>query len=139
MMKNSDIYNIQDLKLTQYANPCVYVLKNKKKERITVFRVDKLDDKVTVNIFNQFKQWLDEECDPLDYIERRYLKSVIRPFIHRVEYVVKTPFDNNKSERIVIMMKDNDGCFYFPSIKKGTMYKGMDPGRKYTLHELKIY
>ena len=145
-VKNRDMYDIENLKLVSYT-PYIHLLKDKKSgEMVASFRVDKLDDNITVNVFNQFKKWLDEECDPLDHVERKYLRAVIRPFIHKIDYIVKEESDYNEfieesshNEFIIIMMKDSSECITFPKFEKGTMYKGMELYRKYSLSELKLY
>lgn len=83
----------------------------------------------------------------LDDVEKEYLSSVIRPFRNRVIYIakgetVKTYSPNAKIyECIYIMYKDSSkkqNPFYmgFPCFEKGTMYKGMELDKKYTLKEL---
>lgn len=74
----------------------------------------------------EFKEILDEQ-------EKEYLSAVIRPFKGRVDYIKK--FDITGKECICIRLK-NDEYIDFPYFKKGTMYKGMYRGKKYTLKEL---
>ena len=73
----------------------------------------------------------------LDEVEKRYLSNVIKPFRNRIEYIAK--YIGKYGEYISIIYKDlNDKTFSmaFPSFKKGTMYKGMEIGKRYTLEEL---
>ena len=83
----------------------------------------------------------------LDDVERKYLGNIIKPFRDRIIYIakaetVKTYSPNAKVyECIYIMYKDSSkkqNPFYmgFPCFKKGTMYKGMELDKKYTLEEL---
>lgn len=69
----------------------------------------------------------------LDEQEREYLSSVIRPFRHKVEYIVK--FDCLPEEYISIWLP-HDEVINLPCFKKGTMYKEMGKCKKYTLEEL---
>lgn len=71
----------------------------------------------------------------LDEKEREYLSYVIKPFRDSVTYFYKRRYENDELEWIKIEMK-NDDVMYFPKFKKGTMYKGMELNKKYTLEEL---
>lgn len=74
----------------------------------------------------------------LDEAEKRYLSNVIKPFYNTVKYICK--YDNgSKYQYIYIYYYELDGSgrfIEFPSFKKGTMYKGMESEKKYTLDEL---
>lgn len=69
----------------------------------------------------------------LDDVEKEYLSAVIRPFKNRISDIVKRNFDSEKS---YIVIHINSESFYFPYFKKGTMYKGMEANKEYTLKEL---
>lgn len=71
----------------------------------------------------------------LDEEERRYLKNVIRPFKDKISYICKNQTVISKSEWIRLVLKA-DLCIEFPCFENGTMYKGMEVGKKYTLEEL---
>lgn len=75
------------------------------------------------------------EKEILDEHEREYLSSVIRPFRHKVEYIVK--FGYSPKEYISIWLP-HDEVIDLPCFKKGTMYKGMEKNKKYTLEELSL-
>ena len=84
-----------------------------------------------------FRRWLDQEhVEPiLDDAEREYLSAVIRPFRDMVMYLIKS------DEIIVISFKyksgDNQWSYDVAHLPYfGTMYKGMEVGRKYTIEEL---
>ena len=81
-----------------------------------------------------FRKWLDQEhVEPiLDDTERAYLSAVIKPFRNRVKYIKK--IDYACEEYIHIQL--NSEWTILPHFRKGTMYKGMEVGRKYTLEEL---
>ena len=73
------------------------------------------------------------EKEILDEEEKEYLSNVIKPFRDKVEYIVKKIFENEEYIKIVIK-KDSD--LFFPNFKKGTIYKGMEEEKEYTLEEL---
>lgn len=81
-----------------------------------------------------FANWLEQEYKPpiLDDIEKAYLSAVIKPFRKRVECVRKIVL--KKEEFLKIHMEDE--TISFPFFAKGTMYKGMEAYRDYTLKEL---
>lgn len=89
--------------------------------------------------------------NPLDEVEKEYLRNVIKPFRKNVCYIAK--ICNNDRSRIVIgyhnidniesmeefkgYIKGTTKIISFPWFKNSTgMYKGMEPGRHYTLVEL---
>lgn len=75
----------------------------------------------------------------LDDIERRYLSNFIKPFRDRVGVITK--FNCGDYEKLMIEVKimnskyKYDGCC-LPRFKNGTMYKGMELNKGYTLEEL---
>lgn len=69
----------------------------------------------------------------LDQKEKEYLSNVIKPFREKVECISKLE-DVSGAELIVIWTEC--GQIYFPDFKKGTMYKGMELEKEYTLEEL---
>ena len=80
-------------------------------------------------------KWLLEETkEPvLDEVERKYLSDVIKPFEHRVSYIVKRM--NGSGYHIAIIVNNID-VINLPYFTHNTMYKGMTVGRKYKLKEL---
>lgn len=80
----------------------------------------------------QLREWLLSEHQILDDAEKRYLKGVIRPFRNEVLSIRKLSF---VSEQIVIQMKSYIEI-KLPCFEKGTMYYGMEDGKKYTVEEL---
>lgn len=66
----------------------------------------------------------------LDDAERRYLSAVIRPFRNNVEKICKN--SSKGRERISF----GKSYFFLPDFEAGTMYKGMENNRWYTLEEL---
>lgn len=73
----------------------------------------------------------------LDDVEKEYLSTVIKPFRNRIKHFYKYPCANGDCEAIAAITKE---CDYldFPRFKKGSMYKGMELSRKYSLEELGI-
>lgn len=80
-------------------------------------------------------RWLAEEFkEPvLDEVERKYLSDVIKPFGHRVSYIVKRL--NGRGYYIAIVVNNFD-VMILPYFTRNTMYKGMTVDRKYKLKEL---
>ena len=73
----------------------------------------------------------------LDETEKRYLSNVIKPFRNKIEYIAK--YIDEDGEYISLTCKDSYHRTFaraFPSFKKGTMYKGMEIGKRYSLSEL---
>ena len=79
---------------------------------------------------------MEEEYDPkiLDEKEKEYLSAVIKPFRNDVEYIEKRIFSTG-AEYIRICLTE-DETVNFPNFKRGTMYKGMEANKCYTLEEL---
>lgn len=76
----------------------------------------------------------------LDDVEKEFLSAVIKPFRNRIEYVCKYKI-NDDYERLYIKVSDDesdDERVIFPQFERGTMYKGMKPGRKYSLGDLSL-
>ena len=73
----------------------------------------------------------------LDAAEKKYLSAVIKPFRNKV-YAIAKYDDGNDYYYIQIMIKQNVYFEYidFPYFKKGTMYKGMELKKEYTVEQL---
>lgn len=76
----------------------------------------------------------------LDDVEKEYLSNVIKPFRHRIKYFFKFPCANGDYEAIAAVMKGRDyyDSLSFPKFKKGSMYKGMELTKEYSVEELGI-
>ena len=84
-------------------------------------------------------EWLKQEYkEPiLDDAEREYLSAVIKPFRDRVKSISK--HESLEKEWVTITMeKGRLDDFDLPRFPKGTMYKGMEPNKEYTLKELDL-
>lgn len=82
----------------------------------------------------KYETVFDRKEEVLDAAEKRYLAGVIRPFRDKVKYIYKERVWSNDREFINIILKED--TLDLPYFKKGTMYKGMETGRNYTLEEL---
>lgn len=84
--------------------------------------------------------WLDMEHKEqiLDDAEKRYLSAVIRPFRNSVNYICKIEsIMRNGSQFIKISTGADDyDSIFLPFFASGTMYKGMEAGKHYTLEKL---
>ena len=69
----------------------------------------------------------------LDDKERRYLKTVIRPFKNKISHISKE--DCYDGECYISIELENEDI-NLPYFKKETMYNGMEEDKKYTLKEL---
>lgn len=85
-----------------------------------------------------FLSWLEEEYVPeiLTEREKAYLSAVIKPFRKDVECIMKFERLSAEKEFIHIFMKDSYDTCTLPDFGKGTMYKNMRRGKRYTLEEL---
>lgn len=106
-------------------------VKEEDNKRVYKLKLGKLDWKNFYNIDNDVYLCIKKE-EILDDIEKEYLRAVIRPFRDRVKYIGKN--FSNGSEYISINV--NGEWVIFPYFKKGTMYKGMEINKKYSLEEL---
>lgn len=84
----------------------------------------------TIEVENGFIQ----EKEILDDTEKRYLKSIIRPFKNKVSHISKE--DCYDGDCYISIELDDTERINLPYFKKGTMYNGMEENKKYTLKEL---
>ena len=87
--------------------------------------------------------WWEEYKEPvLTDKEKEYLGAVIKPFRDRIKYIKKIDIYlgcNKDAEYIFGDLGNEDyvvDAFSLPYFPKGTMYKGMETDKKYTLKEL---
>ena len=84
----------------------------------------------------KYETMFERKEEILDEVEKKYLADVVRPFRSKVRSVYKmAPICSNK-EFINIQLRDEN--FTLPYFKKGTMYKEMQTGKRYTLEKLGI-
>ena len=135
-MKNKEKYNLNKLEIKTTETFGGY--------KIEVFCEDKVIYKRIYLIDNDSKKikgffnWLEQEYKPpiLDDVEKAYLSAVIKPFRKDIEYIVKFKRYSDKKEYIYMTMKKDDDYCALPVFEKGTMYKGMEANKRYTLEKL---
>ena len=109
--------------------------------------VNKLDKNMRLRTCNNYyiEDILDWMAQPykepiLDDVEKSYLRSVIKPFRGRVNYIYKTRCGGKGYFiRIVVrstILPSGLDSMYFPVFTEDTMYKGMVLNKTYTLKEL---
>ena len=132
-MKNKEKYDLNTLKIEW--TPLMF------KKRLFTVKV-KRDDSIIFSKkmkpsetgISAYNAWLEAEYKPpvLDDVEKAYLSAVIKPFREKVGHVKK--IDCGKKEFLKIYLEDDN--IPFPLFTKGTMYKGMECEKEYTLEEL---
>lgn len=93
---------------------------------------DKLEQKQMLNSREEEPM----EAPVLDDVEKRYLKNVLKPFKGEIKSIYKSVSEYYEKEDLTIELKAD--IIRLPYFKKGTMYKGMEVGKDYTLEELGI-
>lgn len=138
-MKNKEKYDIRHLTfhVSRYKNGIV--------KAIDIYHDAKRIEKIKIlggacitQSINAIGEWLEEEYKPaiLTDKEEAYLSAVIKPFRKDVEWIEKIERYDGENEYIHITVKRNEDCCELPTFKKGTMYKGMEANKAYTLEEL---
>ena len=136
-MKNKEKYNLNKLEIKLICAFSGYKIKVFYKDKIIYERtyLTDNDNRKLTDFFN----WLEQEYKPpiLDDVEKAYLSAVIKPFRKRIEYIKKMNSTYaNGCQFLCITPADDLFCFCLPVFEKGTMYKGMEAHKKYTLEEL---
>lgn len=88
-----------------------------------------------------------DDPDILDKKEKKYLENILRPFKNNIQYIIKqTGPDHFDTEYIATFINSITNTDWLdkeytavPFFKKGTMYKNMEIGKKYTLEELGLF
>ena len=99
-------------------------------------------EEFTLRWITDFMKWLEEdggeecELEILTDKEKAYLSAVIKPFRKDIEYIEKFKSNYVGKEYIYIVMKKDDDYCKLPRFFKGTMYRGMELNKRYTLEEL---
>ena len=139
-MKNKDKYNLEHLHIVSRPGKTGLDYCFKYVEIEYGGRIIKEYRCLDVEASKKFFEWLEEddgeENKPqiLTEKEKAYLSAVINPFREKVKYIQKC-FDLGSKAYIYIYVK-KCGSMIFPTFRKGTMYKGMEVNKKYTLEEL---
>lgn len=91
----------------------------------------------SISICSAFTKWLEEEyrLTILTEKEKAYLSAVIKPFREEVESIKKIDIEEDE-QQLQLQIPNGIVIMDFPLFKKGTIYKGMEEGREYTLEEL---
>lgn len=128
-MKNKEKYDLNTLKVKWIPQTSEIIVKLKSDNSIIFSKKITLGETGT----GAYNAWLEEEYKPeiLTDKEKAYLSAVFKPFRERIKCVRKIVFQR---EFLKIHMEDE--TISFPFFTKGTMYKGMEEGREYTLEEL---
>lgn len=133
-MKNKEKYNLNKLEIKLICAFSGYKIKVFYKDKIIYERtyLTDNDNRKLADFFN----WLEQEYKPpiLDDVEKAYLSAVIKPFREDIEYIEKRIFSTG-AEYIRIYLTE-DETVNFPNFKRGTMYKGVEANKAYTLEEL---
>ena len=134
-MKNKEKYNLNKLEIKLVDTFGGYKIKAFYKNEIIYERTHLADNdnKKIEGFFN----WLEQEYKPpiLDDVEKAYLSAVIKPFREKVKCIRKINHSSVNDDQFLYIVLANDRCG-LPNFKKGTMYKGMEEDRDYTLKEL---
>lgn len=90
------------------------------------------------NMAIQHNSQLSAKMSPLDDVERKYLKALIKPFRDKVTGIIKVHSDLTLRDYITIRLGNAmfDDRINLPYFKTGSMYVKMDAGRQYTPDEL---
>lgn len=141
-MKNKEKYDLNTLKIDSVT--CdgkieyMVVYENVTSDAKKIFEKRYIAQHVyPFQLLVDFANWLEQEYDPeiLTKKEKEYLSAVIKPFRENIESVEKVESYYSENEHIHITMK-NDDCCEFPAFESGTMYKGMEAEKRYTLEDL---
>lgn len=94
-------------------------------------------EKFTPCWITDFMKWLEEECVSkiLTDEEKAYLSAVVKPFKGKVKTVEKVSFGGEEEYLKILFEMD---LMSLPFFAKGTMYKGMEANKRYTLEELEL-
>ena len=133
-MKNKEKYILNEIVIKVAETQCTHTIEALYENKIVYKRSYLVDNgfKKITDFFN----WLEQEYKPpiLDDVEKAYLSAVIKPFRKDVKSITKQE-NNMKYEWLRILIEDNEPLL-LPDFEKGTMYKGMRIGERYTLKEL---
>lgn len=132
-MKNKEKYNLSHLHIVERAETNILGINMAYVEIEYNGKIVKEYACTNEAGIKKFLEWLEEEYEPeiLTDKEKAYLSAVFKPFRERIKCVRKIVFQR---EFLKIHMEDE--TISFPFFTKGTMYKGMEEGREYTLEEL---
>ena len=127
-MKNKEKYDLKELKIKWLDHESMEIYADD-----GVYRLNSNSNAV---LLRGLVNWLEAEYKEsiLDEKEREYLKAVIRPWRDKVKSISKEKFFKG-DQYIAIRLKTDEGV-YLPTFQQGTMYKGMELNKDYTLEDL---
>lgn len=70
--------------------------------------------------------------------ERNYLSSVVRPFREKIQHISKLSSKDGESICIDIRYDWEEDSIMLPKFAAGTLYKGMEIGKEYSIKELNL-
>ena len=77
----------------------------------------------------------EDKREILDEVEKEYLRAVIKPFRKEIRSIMKVEYD----EEAYIQINFHNYCnTSFPFFENGTMYKGMEADKEYSLEDLRL-
>ena len=135
-MKNKEKYDLNTLKIEW--TPLMFKKRlftvKVKRDGSTIFSKEMIPTETGTSAYNA---WLEQEYEPksFDEKEKAYLSAVIKPFRERIKYIRKINHSSVNKDQFLCIVLVNDRCG-LPNFKKGTMYKGMELDKAYTLEEL---
>ena len=84
----------------------------------------------------KYETMFERKEEILDEVEKKYLADVVKHFRSKVRSVYKMVSICSNKEFICIQLRDEN--FTLPYFEKGTMYKEMQTGKRYTLEKIGI-
>ena len=73
----------------------------------------------------------------LDKEEKEYLENFLRPFRNKIRWIAK--YESYKNNEYIAIQVRDERYLELPDFKFGTMYKGMELNKEYTLNELGLF
>ena len=133
-MKNKDKYDLNTLKIEwspQTSERRYFSVKIKHNKK-SIFSKEMTPTETGTSAYNA---WLEDEYEPeiLTEKEKAYLSAVVKPFKGKVKTVEKVSFGGEEEYLKILFEMD---LMSLPFFAKGTMYKGMEANKAYTLEEL---
>lgn len=145
-MKNKEKYNLSELTASKgrlFGKPVLHVYQGRdlktRKEIATIRRSDEwIGERKKVDLLLDWLEIEYQELPILDDKEREYLSYIIRPWRDRVNSIVKSARLDDYENIQIIHYDHMHLAITLPKFRAGTMYKGMELDREYTLEELGI-
>lgn len=130
-MKNKEKYDLRDIsyEIVSSDDNCEFVV------YYNFIEIHRENFNNSNSRFGAFAKWLEEEYEPeiLTEKEKAYLSAVVKPFKGKVKTVEKVSFGGEEEYLKILFEMD---LMSLPFFAKGTMYKGMEANKRYTLEEL---